>query len=70
MAIDLRRREGSWLLTVVTGDRAGLFASLAGTLSAFGMDIVKAEAFANESGTVIDTFAFADPMRTLELNPG
>jgi [protein-PII] uridylyltransferase len=69
VAIDLRRRGGFWLLTVVTGDRTGLFASLAGTISAFGMDISKAEAFANTAGVVIDTFAFSDPMRTLELNP-
>jgi [protein-PII] uridylyltransferase len=69
VAIDLKRREGFWVLTVVTGDRPGLFASLAGTLSAFGMDIAKAEAFANSAGTVVDTFAFSDPMRTLELNP-
>jgi [protein-PII] uridylyltransferase len=33
------------------------------------MNIVKAEAFANRNGTVLDTFCFADPMRTLELNP-
>jgi len=69
VAVDLRRRDGVWLLTVVTGDRPGLFASLAGTLSSFGMDIVKAEAFANSSGVVVDSFTFSDPMRTLELNP-
>ena len=35
----------------------------------FGMNILKAEAFANRAGTVLDTFTFADPLRTLELNP-
>lgn len=69
VAIELKRRDGFWVLTVVTADRAGLFASLAGTLSAFGMDIVKAEAYSNVHGTVVDVLAFADPMRTLELNP-
>jgi [protein-PII] uridylyltransferase len=33
------------------------------------MNIVKAEAFANQHGDVLDTFSFTDPMRTLELNP-
>jgi [protein-PII] uridylyltransferase len=69
VAIELKRRDGVHELTVVTGDRPGLFASLAGALSAFGMDIVKAEAFANRRGRVVDTFVFSDPMRTLELNP-
>jgi [protein-PII] uridylyltransferase len=30
---------------------------------------VKADAFANAGGTVLDTFRFADLFRTLELNP-
>ena len=69
LAIDLTRIEELYRLTVVTGDRPNLFASIAGVLAAFGMDITKAEAFANERGTVVDSFAFSDPMRTLELNP-
>ncbi len=69
VAVDLRRHEGSYQATVVTQDRPNLFAALAGTLSGFGMNIVKAEAFANKSGTILDTFTFEDPMRTLELNP-
>jgi [protein-PII] uridylyltransferase len=54
---------------LVTGDRPGLFASAAGTLSSFGMNILKAEAFGNRQGLVLDTFTFADPSRTLDLNP-
>jgi [protein-PII] uridylyltransferase len=69
VAIDLKKLEGAYLLTVVTADRPFLFASIAGTLSSFGMNILKAEAFANRRGTVLDTFTFADPHRTLELNP-
>jgi [protein-PII] uridylyltransferase len=69
VAVELKRLNGVYELTVVTGDRPALFASLAGALSAFGMNIVKAEAFANEAGRVVDTFVFSDPMRTLELNP-
>ena len=32
------------------------------------MNILKADAFANRAGIVVDTFRFADPFRTLELN--
>jgi [protein-PII] uridylyltransferase len=45
-------------------DRPGLFASVAGTLSSFGMNILKAEAFSNLRSLVLDTFTFADPART------
>jgi [protein-PII] uridylyltransferase len=45
-----------------------LFANLAGTLAAWGMNIVKADAFSNSAGTIVDVFSFTDPFRTLELN--
>jgi [protein-PII] uridylyltransferase len=45
-----------------------LFAALAGAISSFGMDILKAEAFSNDQGQILDTFVFADPKRTLDLN--
>ncbi len=69
VAVDLERLGSVYRLTLVTGDRPFLFATIAGTLSSFGMNILKAEAFANRRGTVLDTFSFADPLRTLELNP-
>jgi len=69
VAVSLEKVEAAWRLTLVTGDRPFLFASVAGTLSSFGMNILKAEAFSNSQGTVLDTFTFADPTRTLELNP-
>jgi [protein-PII] uridylyltransferase len=69
VAVALEKAEAAWRLTLVTGDRPFLFASVAGTLSSFGMNILKAEAFSNNQGTVVDTFTFADPMRALELNP-
>ena len=69
VAVALEKLEAAWRLTLVTGDRPFLFASVAGTLSSFGMNILKAEAFSNSRGTVLDTFTFADPTRTLELNP-
>lgn len=69
-AVELERKNGVYLLTAVTPDRPALFASIAGAISSFGMNILKAEAFSNAAGVVIDTFTFADPFRTLELNPG
>ncbi len=33
------------------------------------MNILQAEAFSNRRGLVLDTFTFADPHRTLDLNP-
>jgi [protein-PII] uridylyltransferase len=67
--VELRAREHSFELTVLTADRPFLFASLTGTLAAWGMNILKADAFANATGIVLDTFRFADLFRTLELNP-
>jgi [protein-PII] uridylyltransferase len=55
-------------ITMVTRDRPGLFADMAGVLSAWGMNIVKADAFSNTSGVIVDTFQFTDTYRTLELN--
>ncbi len=55
-------------ITVVTPDRPGLFADVAGVLSAWGMNIVKADAFSNAAGIIVDTFQFTDTYRTLELN--
>jgi [protein-PII] uridylyltransferase len=69
VAVDLRRESGTYVLTVVSSDRPFLFASLAGALSSFGLNILKAEAFSNRQNTTLDTFTFSDPMRTLELNP-
>jgi [protein-PII] uridylyltransferase len=62
-------RSTAWVLTVVCDDRRFLFASIAATLSSFGFNILKAEAFSNAHGTAVDTFSFSDPARTLELNP-
>jgi [protein-PII] uridylyltransferase len=65
----LLERGRHWFeLTLVTHDRPYLFASVAGVLAAWGMNIVKANAFSNEAGTVVDTFYFTDRFRTLELN--
>lgn len=67
--VALRAQRDYFELTVLTADRPFLFASLTGTLAAWGMNIVKADAFANAAGTVVDIFRFVDLFRTLELNP-
>lgn len=64
----LSRGRHWYELTLVTPDRPSLFATLAGILAAWGMNIVKAAAFANQAGIVVDTFYFTDRFRTLELN--
>ena len=56
-------------LTLLTADRPALFATISGVLAGWGMNINKADAFANAAGVVLDTFHFADLHRTLELNP-
>jgi len=66
--VELKRGRHWYELTLVTGDRPSLFAKLAGVLAAWGMNIVKANAFSNEAGTVVDTLYFTDRFRTLELN--
>jgi len=65
---NLRRGRHWYELTLVTTDRPSLFATMAGVLAAWGMNIVKAAAFSNQAGVVVDTFYFTDRFRTLELN--
>ena len=67
-AVEIEKHGSVYRATIVARDKPALFASLAGALSSFGMDILKAEAFANTQGLVLDTFVFADPKRTLDLN--
>lgn len=66
--LDLKRGRHWFELTLITADRPFLFAKVAGVLSAWGMNIVKANAFSNSAGIVLDTFYFTDRFRTLELN--
>lgn len=69
VAVELTRKDGSYRLTAIAADRPFLLASISGALASFGMTILKTEAFANKRGQVVDQFVFADPHRTLELNP-
>jgi [protein-PII] uridylyltransferase len=64
----LATRHG-FSLALLTADRPALFATISGVLAGWGMNINKADAFANAAGVVLDTFHFADLHRTLELNP-
>ncbi len=68
-AVQLDRIDGGYKLTIIARDRPALFASFAGALSSFGLDILKAEAFSNAKRVILDTFVFTDPQRTLDLNP-
>src|SRR6202021_4200430 len=44
------------------------FSPRTGVVADWGKNIVKANAFSNEAGTVVDTIHFTDRFRTLELN--
>jgi len=66
--LDFRYAPGLSEITVVTRDRPMLFATLAGALAAWGMNIVTADAFSNAHSLVVDSFRFTDEFRTLELN--
>jgi [protein-PII] uridylyltransferase len=66
--LSLERGRHWFDLTLVTPDRPLLFARVTGVLAAWGMSIVKANAFSNAAGTVVDSFHFTDRFRTLELN--
>ena len=66
---ELTPERHGFSLTLLTGDRPALFSTISGVLAAWGMNIIKADAFANAAGVVLDTFHFADLHRTLELNP-
>ncbi len=67
--LDLHPNRQLFDLTVITRDRTRLFADVAGALAAWGMNIVRAGAFSNEAGVIVDSFHFSDVFRTIELNP-
>ena len=67
--IEILRKDGYFELVLLTIDCPGLFSHVVGTLSSWGMNILKAEACSNKAGVVLDTIRFSDRFRTLELNP-
>ena len=66
--LDFVYRPESSRITLVTRDRELLFATMAGVLAAWGMNIVTADGFSNARGVVVDSFRFTDSFRTLEMN--
>ncbi len=66
--LDFLYQPGAHELTLVSRDRPILFATMAGALAAWGMNIVTANAFSNAQRVVVDSFRFTDSFKTLELN--
>jgi len=66
----LARRSIDYELSVIAWDRPRLFATVAGVLASYGATILKAEAFANRQGIIVDHFRFLDLSRNFELNAG
>jgi [protein-PII] uridylyltransferase len=67
--ISVVKRDDYYELVLVTTDRPFLFAKVAGTISSWGMNILKADACANKAGIVLDTLRFSDRFHTLDHNP-
>lgn len=66
--VALAPKRDVYELTVVAFDRPALFANITGALTAWGMDILKADAYSNAAGVVVDTFVFRDRFNNLQLN--
>jgi [protein-PII] uridylyltransferase len=68
--VSLERDSGSdvWTLSVATLDKPYLFSNICGTLSSFGMNIIRGHALTNPNGLVLDVFHFVDAERFLALN--
>ncbi len=67
--ISVTKRDEYYELVLVTTDRPFLFAKIAGTISSWGMNILKADACANKNGIVLDILRFSDRFHTLDHNP-
>jgi [protein-PII] uridylyltransferase len=61
VAVEWREREGGHTqLTVCTRDAQGVFARLAGTLTANALNILSVDVITREDGVVLDTFTLGD----------
>ena len=67
--ISVTKRDEYYELVLVTKDRPFLFAKIAGTISSWGLNILKADACANKHGVVLDILRFSDRFHTLDYNP-
>ena len=68
-AVRVERRHSVYEFVAATWDRPHLFAALCGTFAAYGLNIEKAEAFANDQRLALDTFVVTDPERRLDSGP-
>ncbi len=67
--ISITKRDQYYELVLVTKDRPLLFTKVVGTISSWGMNILKADACANKNGIVLDVLRFSDRFQTLDHNP-
>jgi [protein-PII] uridylyltransferase len=67
--ISITKRDQYYELVLVTKDRPLLFTKVVGTISSWGMNILKADACANRNGIVLDALRFSDRFQTLDHNP-
>jgi [protein-PII] uridylyltransferase len=67
--VSITKRDDYYELVLVTTDRPFLFAKVVGTISSWGMNILKADASGNNAGTVLDIIRFSDRFHTLDHNP-
>lgn len=65
----LIRKQNHFELWVLTPDQKRLFATIAGILSYFEMNILRGFGFANRRRTVLDIFQFADVRETFSKRP-
>jgi [protein-PII] uridylyltransferase len=63
---DIRLSHHTFVLTLLTVDRPALLATISGVFASEGLNIIKADAFANSAGFVLDSLRFIDPRGTLE----
>jgi len=55
-------------LTICARDRTGLFASMAGTLTGHGVNILSVDVYTREDGYVLDTFKISDSLTGAPVN--
>ena len=60
--------DAAWELSAIAIDQPGLFASVCGVLSYFGMNILRVQAMTNDHGIVLDIFQFEDQEGYLRLH--
>ncbi len=67
--ISITKRDQYYELVLVTKDRPFLFSKIVGTISSWGMNILKADVCANRNGVALDMLRFSDRFETLDHNP-